>query len=43
MGTIVSDASLRVKFQHGKYLGSIEESFISRLKPEDIFGFRESA
>ena len=39
MGTIVSDASLRVKFQHGKYLGSIEESFISRLKPEDIFWF----
>ncbi len=39
MGTIVSDASLRVKFQHGKYLGSIEESFISRLKPGDVFWF----
>lgn len=37
MGTIMSDASLRVKFQHGKYLGSIEESFISRLKPGDVF------
>lgn len=39
MGTIMSDASLRVKFQHGKYLGSIEESFISRLKPGDVFWF----
>ena len=39
MGTIVSDSSLRVKFQQGKYIGSIEESFISRLKPGDIFWF----
>jgi ATP-dependent Lhr-like helicase len=39
IGTIVSDASLRVKFQQGQYLGSIEESFISRLKPGDVFWF----
>lgn len=39
MGTIVSDASLQVKFQRGKYVGSIEESFISRLKPGDVFWF----
>ncbi|MBA2746050.1 MAG: DEAD/DEAH box helicase, partial [Flavisolibacter sp.] len=39
MGTIVSDSSLSVKFQHGKYLGSIEESFIARLKPGDVFWF----
>ncbi|MEP7263740.1 MAG: ligase-associated DNA damage response DEXH box helicase [Bacteroidota bacterium] len=39
MGTIVSDSSLRVKFQHGKYLGSIEEFFISRLVPGDVFWF----
>jgi len=39
MGTIVSDAALTVKFQHGKYLGSIEETFISRLKPGDVFWF----
>lgn len=39
MGTIVSDVSLTVKFQHGKYLGSIEETFISRLKPGDVFWF----
>jgi ATP-dependent Lhr-like helicase len=39
MGTIVSDSSMQVKFQHGKYLGSIEESFISRLKAGDVFWF----
>lgn len=39
MGTIVSDTSLTVKFQHGKHLGSIEETFISRLKPGDVFWF----
>jgi ATP-dependent Lhr-like helicase len=39
IGTIVSDASLRVKFQNGKYLGSIEESFIARMKPGDVFWF----
>lgn len=39
MGTIISDASLRVQFQHGKYLGTIEESFISKLKPGDVFWF----
>lgn len=37
MGTIVSDASLKVKFQHGKYIGTIEEFFISKLKPGDVF------
>jgi len=39
MGTIISDSMLRVKFQHGKYLGSMEEFFLSRLKPGDVFGF----
>ena len=39
IGTIVSDASLRVKFQNGKYLGTIEESFISRMQPGDSFWF----
>ena len=39
IGTIMSDASLRVKFQHGKYLGTIEEPFIARLKPGDVFWF----
>lgn len=39
MGTIVSDASIRIKYITGKYLGSIEEHFIARLKPGDAFSF----
>jgi len=39
MGTIVSDAAIRVRFQSGGYLGTIEEYFISRLKPGDVFWF----
>lgn len=39
IGTIVGDSSLLVKFVSGKYLGSIEEYFISRLSPGDTFWF----
>jgi ATP-dependent Lhr-like helicase len=39
VGTIVGDTSLYVKFVSGKYLGTIEESFISRLNPGDVFWF----
>ncbi|WP_310590439.1 ligase-associated DNA damage response DEXH box helicase [Dyadobacter sp. NIV53] len=39
MGTIVSDSVLKVKFQHGKYLGAVEESFATRLKAGDAFYF----
>jgi ATP-dependent Lhr-like helicase len=39
MGTIVGDSSLRIKYLSGKYLGTIEETFISRLKPGDAFWF----
>lgn len=39
IGTIVSDAVLLVKFLKGGYIGSIEESFVSKLKPGDIFTF----
>ncbi|HEY1006730.1 MAG TPA: ligase-associated DNA damage response DEXH box helicase [Sphingobacteriaceae bacterium] len=39
MGTIVSDLSMRIRFMTGGYLGTIEESFISRLKPGDNFWF----
>lgn len=39
MGTIVSDAMLKVKMKSGTFLGSIEEWFISRLKPGDVFWF----
>ena len=39
IGAIVSDTMMRVKFMNGKYLGSIEEWFISRLQPGDTFWF----
>lgn len=39
MGTIVNSAMLQIKFVTGKYLGTIEEWFISRLKPGDVFWF----
>ena len=39
IGTITSDASLMVKHLHGRKLGTIEESFISRLKKGDHFVF----
>jgi ATP-dependent Lhr-like helicase len=37
IGTIVSDAMLKVKFLSGGYLGVIEEWFISKLQPGDVF------
>ncbi|WP_118975011.1 ligase-associated DNA damage response DEXH box helicase [Taibaiella koreensis] len=39
IGAIVSDVMMQVKFLGGKYLGSIEEWFISRLQPGDNFWF----
>jgi ATP-dependent helicase Lhr and Lhr-like helicase len=37
IGTIVSDSMLKVKFMSGGYVGVIEEFFISRLNPGDVF------
>jgi ATP-dependent helicase Lhr and Lhr-like helicase len=37
IGTIVSDAMMKVKFISGGYVGVIEEYFISRLTPGDVF------
>ena len=39
VGTIVADASMQVKWLSGGTLGSVEESFIARLKPGDCFVF----
>ncbi|MFZ9313708.1 MAG: ligase-associated DNA damage response DEXH box helicase [Burkholderiaceae bacterium] len=39
IGTIVSDASMRLAWASGGSLGQIEESFIGRLKPGDTFLF----
>lgn len=37
IGTIVSDAMLKVKFMSGGYIGMIEEYFISRMAPGESF------
>jgi ATP-dependent helicase Lhr and Lhr-like helicase len=39
VGTIVGDSSLHIRFVTGKYLGTIEEYFIARLNPGDVFWF----
>lgn len=39
IGTIVSDSSLQVKYLSGGRIGSVEESFISRLRKGDHFLF----
>ena len=39
IGTIVSDAAIVVQYQRGGVLGSVEESFVARLKPGDRFFF----
>ncbi|GAA4457257.1 ligase-associated DNA damage response DEXH box helicase [Novipirellula rosea] len=39
IGTIVSDASMKVKFLKGKTLGTAEEHFLSKLNPGDRFLF----
>jgi ATP-dependent Lhr-like helicase len=39
IGTITSDGSVAVKFLRGGGLGSVEEQFISRLRPGDRFQF----
>jgi ATP-dependent Lhr-like helicase len=39
VGTIVGDASMQVKYLSGGKIGTIEESFIARLRPGDCFVF----
>jgi len=39
IGTIVADAAIRVAFQRGGNLGTVEEGFIGRLRPGDTFLF----
>ena len=39
IGTIVSDAAMQVQFITGGRIGTVEESFIARLKPGDAFMF----
>lgn len=37
IGTIVSDSMLKVKLITGKFIGMVEEYFISRLQPGEVF------
>jgi ATP-dependent Lhr-like helicase len=39
IGTIASDGSIEVRYLRGASLGSVEERFISRLRPRDRFQF----
>ena len=39
IGTIVGDPAMSVKFITGGHLGTVEESFISKLNPGDTFWF----
>ncbi|WP_066268612.1 ligase-associated DNA damage response DEXH box helicase [Hydrogenophaga palleronii] len=39
IGTISADGAMQVRFLRGASLGSVEESFISRLRPHDRFQF----
>ena len=39
IGTITSDSAITIKFMGGRSLGSVEESFISKLKPGKQFVF----
>jgi len=39
IGTIIGDSVLNVKYMTGGYIGTIEEWFISKLKPGDTFIF----
>lgn len=39
VGTIVGDTSIMIKYVSGKFLGTIEEYFISQLNPGDVFWF----
>lgn len=39
VGTIVADATMQVRWLSGGTIGSVEEGFIARLKPGDVFVF----
>jgi ATP-dependent Lhr-like helicase len=39
IGTITSNCSVTVRFVRGAVIGHVEETFISRLKPGDVFFF----
>nr|WP_288087683.1 ligase-associated DNA damage response DEXH box helicase [Roseiflexus sp.] len=43
IGTIVSETTLKVQYARGGVLGAVEEAFVARLKPGDVFFFAGKA
>ena len=43
MGTIVGEPIVKIKYTSGGYVGTVEEYFIARLKPGDVFWFSGKA
>ena len=39
IGTIVSESAMKVQLPRGRTIGSVEENFIARLRPGDVFTF----
>jgi ATP-dependent Lhr-like helicase len=39
IGTIVSESAILVRFERGATLGTVEEGFLSKMKPGDVFVF----
>lgn len=39
IGTIVSEPAVQIKFMSGKFVGTVEEWFIAKLKPGEVFWF----
>lgn len=39
IGTIVSDPIIKIKYMTGGFIGTVEEYFVSRLNPGDVFWF----
>lgn len=43
IGVIASDSMMTVKYSNGGRIGSVEESFVARLRPGDVFHFAGKA
>ncbi len=39
IGTIVSESAMKVQFLRGRTIGTVEETFVARLSPGDVFTF----
>ena len=39
IGTIVSESAMKVRLLRGRTIGTVEENFVARLRPGDVFTF----